>query len=91
MLCMTVVLLPKGDGDYYGIGILEPFWKVVDILIDKQMKVVKFHGSFHGLLGGRDTGMTAIEAKLAQQWAYIKQASVYGIFLSSKGIRRDGQ
>ena len=23
-----IVLLPKGGGDYHGIGLLEPFWKV---------------------------------------------------------------
>jgi hypothetical protein len=25
-----IVLLPKGGGDYHGIRLLEPFWKVVD-------------------------------------------------------------
>jgi hypothetical protein len=26
----TIVLLPKGGGDYCGIGLLEPFWKVME-------------------------------------------------------------
>ncbi len=25
-----IVLLPKGNGDYHGIGLLDPFWKVVE-------------------------------------------------------------
>ncbi len=25
-----IVLLPKGGGDYHGIRLLEPFWKVVE-------------------------------------------------------------
>ncbi len=27
---MIVLLLPKGGGDYRGIGLLDPFWKVVE-------------------------------------------------------------
>jgi hypothetical protein len=25
-----IILLPKGVGDYHGIGLLEPFWKVAE-------------------------------------------------------------
>ena len=27
---MIIVLLPKGGGDYRGIGLLDPIWKVVE-------------------------------------------------------------
>ena len=30
MTWMIVVLLPKGGGDYCGIGLLNPIWKVVE-------------------------------------------------------------
>jgi hypothetical protein len=30
MSWMVVVLLPKGGGDFWGIGLLDPCWKVVD-------------------------------------------------------------
>ena len=60
---------------------MEPFWKAVDILIDKRIKIIRFHDSIHGFLGGRGTGTEIIEAKLAQQLAYIKQAPFYEIFL----------
>ena len=35
MTWMVIVLLPKGGGDYRGIGLLEPLWKVVEVLMDK--------------------------------------------------------
>jgi hypothetical protein len=31
---VIVVLLPKGGGDYRGIGLLEPLWKVVERIMD---------------------------------------------------------
>ena len=74
MLCMIVFLLPKGGDNYRGISLLWPFWKAIGILIDKQMKVIVFHDSLHGLLGGRGTGTATIEAKVAQQLAYTEQA-----------------
>ena len=45
------------------------------------MKVIVFHDSLHGFLGGRGTGTATFEAEVAQQLAYIKQAPFYGIFL----------
>jgi hypothetical protein len=29
------VLLPKGGGDYRGIGLLKPLWKVVERIMDQ--------------------------------------------------------
>jgi hypothetical protein len=31
---VIVVLLPKGGRDYYGNGLLEPIWKVVEHIMD---------------------------------------------------------
>ncbi len=42
MAWMTVVLLPKGGGDYRGIGLLEPFWKKIDILMDRRLQAIGF-------------------------------------------------
>jgi len=36
---MTLVLLPRGGRDYCGIGLLEPFWKVIEIIIDGRLEV----------------------------------------------------
>ena len=45
----TVVLLPKGNGDYRGIGLLKIGWKVIESIINRRIasKVV-FHDALHG-------------------------------------------
>ena len=35
MVWMVVVLLPKGGGNYRGIWLLEPFWKSIEVIMDK--------------------------------------------------------
>ena len=72
VLWMVVVLLPKGGGYYQGISLLEPFWKVIEVL---------FHDCLHGFLGGRGTGMAITEVKLTHQFAYLEQVLLYGIFI----------
>jgi len=53
---MIVILIPKGGGDYHGIGLMEPFWKAIEVLIDERMKAIDFHDSLHGFLKGRGCG-----------------------------------
>ncbi len=43
-----IVLLPKGGGDYRGIGLLKPFWKVIEKIMVAWLSSVKFHDSLHG-------------------------------------------
>ena len=81
MLWMVVVLLPKGGGDFRGIGLLEPFWKVIEVLIDQRLSVIEFHDCLHGFLAGRGTGTAISEVKLTQQLAYMDQVPLYGIFI----------
>ena len=50
MAWMMVVLLPKGGGDYRAIGLLEPFWKTIKILMDYRLQVISFHDYLHGFL-----------------------------------------
>ena len=81
MLWMVVVLLPKGGGDFRGIGLLEPFWKVIEIIMDGRLKSIELHDCLHGFLAGRGTGTAITEVKLTQQLAYLDQAPLYGIFI----------
>jgi hypothetical protein len=37
---VIVVLLPKGGGDYRGIGLLEPLWKVVEQIMDRRLNAL---------------------------------------------------
>ena len=61
---------PERGGDYRGIGLLEPIWKVVEVLMDKRFLAIEFHDCLHGFLAGRGTGTATMEVKLAQQLAY---------------------
>ena len=38
MLWMVVVLIPKGTDDYRGIGLLDPLWKVIEVIIKEMLK-----------------------------------------------------
>ena len=60
---------PRRGGDFSGIGILEPFWKVMEVLMDKRLQNIKFHDCLHGFLAGLGTGTATAEVKLTQQLA----------------------
>ena len=81
----TVVLIPKGNGDYRGVGLLELFLKVIESIINWWIAgKVRFHDSLHGFIAKRGTGTTCIEAKLLQQLSRMVQKSLYYIFLDSQ-------
>ncbi len=84
LLWVVVVLIPKGGGDYCGIGLLEPIWKVCKCIIDKRLNTFDLHESLHGCWNGRGTGTAGIEAKLAQQLAHLEQVPFYGVFIDLK-------
>jgi hypothetical protein len=79
-----IVLLPKGGGNYRGIGLLEPFWKVVEKIMVRQLSLIKFHDCLHGSLPKRGTGTASIKAKLAQQLVWRDQCPLYKIYLDLK-------
>jgi hypothetical protein len=81
---VVTVLIPKGGGDYRGIGLLEPIWKVIERVIDKRLEAIALHDSLHGCRNGRGTGTAVIEAKLTQQLAHLEQTPFYGVFLDLK-------
>ncbi len=81
---VNVVLLPKGGGDYHGISLLEPLWKVVERIMDRQLNALPLHEALHGCRNGCSTGMAILEAKLAQQLAHLNQEPFYGVFLDLK-------
>ncbi len=79
-----IVLLPKGNGEYHRIGLLDPFWKVVENIMVAQFASIKFHDSLHGGLTKRGTGTAMIEAKLYQSLAWCDQCLLYQIYLNLK-------
>jgi hypothetical protein len=81
----NIVLLPKGGGDYCGIGLLEPFWKVIEKIMVAQLLSVEFHENLHGRLPGRGTGTAMIKAKLHQSLlAWRNQCPLYQIYVVMK-------
>ncbi|KAL7524361.1 hypothetical protein ACHAWF_003308 [Thalassiosira exigua] len=87
LLWVVVVLLPKGGWDYRGIGLLEPIWKVIEGVIDTQLKVIELHDCLHGYRAKRSTGVTAtVEAKLAPQLAYLEQEPFFSVFFYLKKV-----
>ncbi len=84
-LYFAVVLIPKGGGDYHGIGLLlEPIWKVLERIIDRRLDAIELHDCLHGCCANRGTGTTVIEAKLAQQLSHLELKPFYGVFLDLK-------
>ena len=81
LLWIIVVLIPKGGGDYSGIGLLEPIWKCIEWVIDHQLDAIELHNSLHGCRNKCGTGTMMIEAKLAQQLSYLELKPFYGVFL----------
>jgi hypothetical protein len=81
---VTVLVIPKGGGDYHGIGLLEPIWKVIKWVMDKRLEAIALRDSLHGCCNGRGTGTVVIKAKLTQQLAHIEQAPFYGVFIDLK-------
>jgi hypothetical protein len=80
MAWMIIVLLPKGGGDYCGIGLLDPIWKVVEKVMVAQLSVIKLHNCLHGGLPCRGMGMAIMEVK-QQQLAWVDQEPLYQIYL----------
>ncbi len=74
-------MIPKGGGDYCGIGLLEPIWKCIEQVIDHQLDAINLHDSLHGCRHNRGTGTAIIEAKLAQQLSYLELRPFYSVFL----------
>ena len=81
---VVTVLIPNGGGDYHGIGLLKPIWKVIEQVIGKWLEAIALHDSLHSYRIGWGTGTTVIEVKLWQQLAHIKQAPFYGVFIDLK-------
>jgi len=44
---VVTVLIPNGGGDYRGIRLLEPIWKVIERVMDKRLEAIALHDSLH--------------------------------------------
>ena len=77
---MVVVLIPKDkNGIYHDIGLLDPIWKVMEMLIYNRLKKTELQDCLCGFIVDRSTGTAIMEVKLAQQLAYLEQVPLYGL------------
>ena len=76
------MILPKGNGDYWGIGLLELSWKIIELIINQRIaSKVTFHNALHGFQANRGTGIACIEAKLLHPLSEMVQTTLHFIFL----------
>jgi hypothetical protein len=84
MFWVVMVLIPKGGGEYRGIGLLEPIWKVFEKVMDLRLEGIVLHNSLHGCLAMRGIRTGIRVAKLAQQLTHLEQTPFFGIFTNQR-------
>ena len=78
----AVVMIPKGQQGFRGIGLVEKMWKVVAAILYLRLTAsITYHDFLHVFRAGRGTGTTTLEAKLLQQLAALREDFLYVIFL----------
>ena len=77
-----MVLISKGKGEYWGIGLVKVMWKVVAVILNRRFtSSITFHNVLHGFRAYHGKGTATLEAKLIQQLAAMREEVFYVIFL----------
>ncbi len=50
---VVTVLIPKGGGDYRGIGLLKPIWKVIKRVMDHRLEVIACTTAYMAVVTGK--------------------------------------
>ena len=67
LIWTTMILLPKGKGEYRGISLVEVIWKMISTIINIRLRMfILIHDSLHGSRQGRRADMVTVEDKLSQ-------------------------
>ena len=79
-----IVRIPKGSGEYRGIGLVKTVWKVCMSIVNSQIQSsIVLHDVLHGFIqGGGGAGTAIMEAKLEQQLAWIERDPLLQVFLN---------
>jgi Reverse transcriptase (RNA-dependent DNA polymerase) len=78
----NLVIIPKSDGGYRGIGLLEPLWKVISTIIKERCNEnINFDDSLHGFRTERGTSTAIIEAKLRMETRIAEGKTMFQVFL----------
>ena len=82
LMWKTMVLIPKGKGEYIGIGLVETIWKVCTSIVNSRFRSsIVLHDIIHGFKQRRGAGKAIMEAKMEQQIAGIVHKPLFQVFL----------
>ena len=82
-----LVLIPKGNTDTQGTGILGSRWKVVEVIIYTHLVAsVRLHGVLHGFHTGRGTETATLEIKMEHELDSIDQDIIFLVFLDIQNV-----
>ena len=77
-----MVLIPKGNQEYWGIRLVDVMWKVVAAVLNRRLTTsITYPNFLHGFRVGRGTGTATLKAKLLQKLAALREEVLYVIFL----------
>ena len=83
MVCVVLVMIPKGNIDTLDIGLLESLWKVVEAIIDNLLREsVRLHDILNGFRTTRVVKMFILELNMAQDLASVDQDPPFLVFLN---------
>ena len=74
----TVVPIPKGNGNFRGIGLVDILWKTVTGILNCHLTAeIQFYDILQGFCTGRGTRTTSLEVKLLQQIMALREEVMY--------------
>ena len=75
-------MIPKGNGNFRGIGLVDVMRKTVTVILNRRLAVViNFHNRLHKFRIGRGTGTASLKVKMLQQLMEMREEVLYEIFL----------
>ena len=78
----TVVIIPKRNGKFRGIGLAKVLWKAFPRVINRRIgAAVQFHDMMHGFRTGRGAGIASLKNKLPHKLTKIREEVLYKVFL----------
>ena len=78
----TMVLIPKGGGEYIRIGLVEVIWKVFTSIVNSRLRsTIILQDALHGFRQGRGTGTAIMEAKIEHKLAGISHEPLFQVFI----------
>ena len=78
----TVILIPKGKGDFQSIVLVKVLWKTIASLLNCRLtSAISFHDTLHGFRAGRGTETAALKAKLLQHLTATREAVLFEVSL----------